>query len=110
MTFGNGLNVKMPATKVVRFPHGPVLPSRAMFHRSTIAVVGTALYVLAVACAAVYPSFDHRTFSGLAAVMLGMPWIDHGVGLPMAFVLNAVIIYIVLAILSSLLSRVLRRP
>ena len=30
-----------------------------------------------IRCAAIYPLFDHRTFSGLAAVLLAWPWVDY---------------------------------
>jgi hypothetical protein len=71
--------------------------------RSKLAAVGTGLYLLAFVCAAIYPMFDRRTFSGLAAVMLALPWIDY---LPSALwlfgvVFNAVIIYVLLAALSA---------
>jgi len=68
------------------------------------------IYLLVFACAAAYPLFDHSTFAGLPAVLLGLPWIDY---IPSswflgAIALNALIIYFVLAALSFLLS-LLRR-
>jgi hypothetical protein len=71
-----------------------------------LAAIGVILYLLLFACAAAYPLFDHRTFSGLPAVLMGLPWIDY---FPSgwfwaAIALNALIIYVVLALLSSLLS------
>jgi hypothetical protein len=70
--------------------------------RSKFAAGGTILYLVAFACASAYPLFDHRTFAGLAAVLLGLPWIDY---LPSgwllgAIALNALIIYFLLAALS----------
>jgi hypothetical protein len=78
--------------------------------RSRFAAIGAILYLLAFACASAYPLFDHSTFAGLAAVLLGLPWIDY---LPSgwllgAIALNALIIYFVLAAASFLLS-LLRR-
>jgi len=78
--------------------------------RSRFAAIGVILYLLVFACASAYPLFDHRTFAGLAAVLLGLPWIDY---LPSgwllgAIALNALIIYFLLATLSFLF-RSLRR-
>ena len=78
--------------------------------RSRFAAIGVILYLLVFACASAYPLFDHRTFAGLAAVLLGLPWIDY---LPSgwllgAITLNALIIYFLLATLSFLF-RSLRR-
>jgi hypothetical protein len=74
--------------------------------RSRFAAIGAILYLVAFACASAYPLFDHRTFAGLAAVLLGLPWIDY---LPSgwllgAIALNALIIYLLLAALSFLFS------
>jgi hypothetical protein len=74
--------------------------------RSRFAAIGAILYLVAFACASAYPLFDHRTFAGLGAVLLGLPWIDY---LPSgwllgAIALNAVIIYFLLAALSFLFS------
>jgi hypothetical protein len=73
--------------------------------RSKLGAAGAIFYLLVFACAAAYPLFDHRTFTGLVAVLLGLPWIDY---LPSswflaAIALNALIIYFVLAGLSWLL-------
>jgi hypothetical protein len=79
--------------------------------RSRFAAIGAALYLLVFACASAYPLFDHRTFAGLAAVLLGLPWIDYipsAFWLPAAIALNALIIYLVLAGVSFLFS-LLRR-
>lgn len=70
---------------------------------SKLAVSVTAIYLIAFAAAAAYAHFDHRTFSGVFAVLLALPWIDYFPGqLPVAVVLNAVIIYAVMAALSHL--------
>jgi hypothetical protein len=74
--------------------------------RSRFAALGAMIYLLVFACAAAYPLFDHRTFAGLPAVLLGLPWIDYistewFLG---AIALNALIIYSVLAAASFLLS------
>jgi hypothetical protein len=78
--------------------------------RSRFAAIGAILYLLAFACASAYPLFDHSTFAGLAAVLLGLPWIDH---IPSkwflgAIALNALIIYLLLAALSFLFSSLRR--
>jgi len=74
--------------------------------RSRFAAIGAILYLVAFACASAYPLFDHRTFAGLGAVLLGLPWIDY---LPSgwllgAIALNALIIYFLPAALSFLFS------
>jgi hypothetical protein len=78
--------------------------------RSRFAAIGAILYLVVFACASAYPLFDHRTFAGLPAVLLGLPWIDY---IPSewflgAIALNALIIYLLLAAVSFLLS-LLRR-
>ena len=78
--------------------------------RSRFAAIGAILYLLVFACASAYPLFDHSTFAGLAAVLLGLPWIDY---LPSkwflaAIALNALIIYFLLATVSFLLSSLRR--
>jgi hypothetical protein len=78
--------------------------------QSKFAAGGTILSLVAFACASAYPLFDHRTFAGLAAVLLGLPWIDY---LPSgwllgAIALNALIIYFVLATFSLLWSSLRR--
>ncbi len=79
--------------------------------RSRFAVIGATLYLIVFACAAAYPLFDHRTFAGLPAVLLGLPWIDYisSSWLLGAIALNALIIYLLLAALSFLFSFLLRR-
>jgi hypothetical protein len=79
--------------------------------RSRFAVIGAVLYLIAFACAAAYPLFDHRTFAGLPAVLLGLPWIDYvsSSWLLGAIALNALIIYLMLAALSFLFSFLFRR-
>jgi hypothetical protein len=77
---------------------------------SKFGAAGAVLYLLVFACASAYPLFDHRTFAGLPAVLLGLPWIDY---LPskwflVAIALNALIIYLLLAALSFLFSFLLR--
>jgi hypothetical protein len=69
-------------------------------------MTAAALYLLAFACAATYPLFDHRTFAGLPAVLLALPWIDYlpSAWLPAAVALNAVIVFLVGAALSRLIS------
>jgi hypothetical protein len=74
--------------------------------RSRLGAVGAIIYLLVFACAAAYPLFDHRTFAGLPAVLLGLPWIDYisSGWLLAAIALNALIIYFLLAALSFLFS------
>ena len=79
--------------------------------RSRFAAIGAGFYLLIFACALAIPLFDHRTFAGLPAVMLGLPWIDY---LPSrwflaAIALDTLIIYFLLAALSFLFSFLLRR-
>jgi hypothetical protein len=71
---------------------------------SKTAAIAASLYLLVFLCAAIYPLFDPRTFSGLAAVMLGLPWVDYFPGslFLLAILFNAVIIYAVLAIISRI--------
>jgi hypothetical protein len=79
--------------------------------RSRFAAICAIIYLLVFACASAYPLFDHRTFAGLPAVLLGLPWIDYfpsGWFLG-AIALNALIIYFLLAVLSFLFSFLLRR-
>ena len=45
--------------------------------RSKLAAIGATIYLVTFACAAAYPLFDHSTFAGLPAVLLGLPWIDY---------------------------------
>jgi hypothetical protein len=75
--------------------------------RSRFAAIAVIIYLLAVACAFAYPLFDHRTFAGLAVVLLALPWIDYvsSSWLLAAIALNALIIYFLLAALSFLLRR-----
>ena len=75
--------------------------------RSKFAAAGAILYLLAFVCASAYPLFDHSTFAGLPAVLMGLPWIDYipsSSWLPGAIALNALIIYLVLAAVSLLFS------
>jgi len=86
-----------------------------VFFRSKMAIIGTGCYILAFVCALMYPQFDHRTFSGLVAVLLALPWIDYlPSGAPFVLLvgcatLNAIIIYLVLAALSRVPSMIRQR-
>ncbi|HEX9449433.1 MAG TPA: hypothetical protein VF920_15705 [Dongiaceae bacterium] len=73
---------------------------------SKMAATGTSFYLLAFVCASLYPLIDHSTFAGLAAILLGWPWIDYlpSRALPLAIILNAICIYVILAILSLALA------
>ena len=70
--------------------------------RSRLAFCATALYLLTFVCALAYPLFDHRTFAGLPAVIVALPWIDYlpSGWLLAAVALNAMIIYLVAAAVS----------
>lgn len=74
---------------------------------SRAAAIGTGVYVLAFGCAAIYPLFDHRTFSGLAAVLLAWPWVDYfpSWALLLGVALNSAIIYALLAAVPRLFGR-----
>jgi hypothetical protein len=78
---------------------------------SKFAAIGAIIYLLMFACASAYPLFDHRTFAGLPAVLQGLPWIDYFPSgwLLGAIALNALVIYFLLATLSSLFSFLFRR-
>jgi hypothetical protein len=86
-----------------------------VFLRSQLATIGALSYLLAFLAASLYPRISHQTFAGLPAIMLLWPWIDlvhptsHIVLVAFAL-LNAAIIYTVLALLSLLFTRLLRRP
>ena len=70
--------------------------------RSKLAAIGTGFYLLAVVCASIYPVFDRRIFSGIAVVLLALPWIDYlpSAWLPLAIVFNTIVIFGLLAVLS----------
>ena len=78
--------------------------------RSKLAAIGAGLYLLVVVCASIYPVFDRRTFSGIIVVLLSLPWIDYlpNAWLPLAIVLNNIVIFGLLALL-SLVPTLLRR-
>ena len=86
-----------------------------VFFRSKMAMIGAGCYIFAFVCALVYPQFDHRTFSGLVAVLLAMPWSDYlPSGAPFVLLIgcaafNAIIIYLVLAALSRVPSMIRQR-
>jgi hypothetical protein len=83
-----------------------------VFLRSKLAAIGAGLYLLVFICALLYPLFDRRMLSGLFAVMLIWPWTDflptgwpYSVGVACGL-LNAIIIYVLLAALSRVFRRV----
>jgi hypothetical protein len=90
-----------------------VAVAMAALLRSRIAAIGAGFYLLAFLCASLYPLFDRRTFSGIAAVLLALPWIDYlpsgWPSLLVAVMLNAITIYALLAALSPALLRSLRK-
>jgi hypothetical protein len=86
-----------------------------VFPRSQSATIGAISYLIAFLAASLYPHISRQTFAGLPAVMLVWPWVDlmhpsSQIVLVACAVLNAAIIYALLALLSVLASRVLRRP
>ena len=94
---------------------GPSCYGFAVFLRSQLATIGASSYLLAFLAASLYPRISHQTFAGLPAVMLLWPWIDlvrptSHMALVAFAALNAAIIYAVLALLSVLFSRLVRRP
>jgi hypothetical protein len=89
--------------------------SFAVFLRFQVATIGAFSYLLAFLAASLYPRISHQTFAGLPAVMLLWPWIDlvhpaSRIVLVAFALLNAAIIYTVLALLSLLFTRLVRRP
>jgi len=80
--------------------------------RRKIALLGAATYLAAFFRASLYPFFDHRTFSGLAAVLLAWPWVDYiaSATLQLAVALNTVLIYVVLAAVSLAVNFLRRTP
>jgi hypothetical protein len=86
-----------------------------VFLRAPVATIGAISYLLAFVGAFLYPYISHQTFAALPAVALAWPWIDHlprstKIMLIACALLNAAIIYTVIALLSFLLNRILRRP
>jgi hypothetical protein len=85
-----------------------------VFLRSQLATIAAISYLLAFLAASVYPRISRQAFAGRPAALLVWPWINllhpssQMVRVACA-VLNAAIIYAVLALLSVLLHRVLRR-
>ena len=85
-----------------------------MFLRSQVATIGAISYLLAFLAASLYPRISRQTFAGRPAALLAWPWIDlvqpsSQIVRVECAVLNAAIIYIALALLSHLVSRLLRR-
>ena len=74
------------------------------YGRLRVAVIGACVYLVVFAAACLYPVFDHRTFSGLFAVMLALPWIDFlphwHFAILIAVGLNALVIFLVLALVA----------
>jgi len=86
-----------------------------VFLRSQLAAIAAISYLLAFLAASLYPRISRQTFAGRPAALLVWPWIDFlhpssQIVLVACAVLNAAIIYAVLALLSVLFRRVLPRP
>jgi hypothetical protein len=76
------------------------------------ATIGAISYLIAFLAASLYPHISRQTFAGLPAIMLLWPWIDlvhpsSQLVMVACALLNAAIIYAVLALLSVLFSRLL---
>jgi hypothetical protein len=87
-----------------------------MFLRSKAAAVVAGLYFLTFLGVSVNAYFDAGRFSGLPAVLLTWPFIQlfpltvpNIVAVPTSAVLNAVLIYVLIAALSKVLSNRFRR-
>jgi hypothetical protein len=86
-----------------------------VFLRSQLATIAAISYLLAFLAASLFPRISRQPFAGRPAALLVWPWINllHPTSqmvLVACAVLNAAIIYAVLALLSVLLRRVQRRP
>ena len=97
------------------FDGGSSCYSFCVFLRSQLATIGAISYLLAFLAASLYPRISRQTFAGRPAALLVWPWINlihpsSQIVLVACAVLNAAIIYAVLALLSVLLRQVLRRP
>jgi hypothetical protein len=84
-----------------------LLESRVM--KFKVGLVAASLYLAAFLSASSYPLFDHRTFSGLFAVLLAWPWVDY---LPrwhfeilLAAGLNTAIIFCGFALLEKVMTK-----
>jgi hypothetical protein len=97
------------------FDGGSSCYSFCVFLRSQLATIAAISYLLAFLAASLYPLISRQTFAGRPAALLLWPWINlihpsSQVVRVACAALNAAIIYTVLALLSLLLHRVLRRP
>jgi len=97
------------------FDGGSSCYSFCVFLRSQLATIAAISYLLAFLAASLYPLISLQTFAGRPAALLLWPWINlihpsSQIVRVACAVLNAAIIYAVLALLSLLLHRVLRRP
>jgi hypothetical protein len=86
-----------------------------VFLRSQLATIGAISYLLAFLAASFYPHISHQAFAGRPAALLLWPWSNllhpsSQIVLIACAVLNAAIIYAVLALSSVLATRFLRRP
>jgi hypothetical protein len=97
------------------FDGGSSCYSFCVFLRSQLATIAAISYLLAFLAASLYPLISRQTFAGRPAALLLWPWINlihpsSQIVRVACAVLNAAIIYAVLALLSVLFRRVLRRP
>ena len=84
-----------------------LLESRAM--KFKVGLVAASLYLSAFLFASLYPLFDHRTFSGLFAVLLAWPWVDYlpkwHFAILLAAGLNAAIVFCGFALLENVMKK-----
>jgi hypothetical protein len=77
--------------------------------KSKAGLVAASLYFYAFLFASLYPLFDHRTFSGLFAVLLAWPWVDYLPRWHFAILLavgsNAAIVFCGFALLENVMKR-----
>jgi hypothetical protein len=97
------------------FDSGLELLQFSVFLRSQSATIAAISYLLAFLAASLFPRISRQPFAGRPAALLVWPWINllhpsSQMVLVACAVLNAAIIYAVLALLSVLLRRVQRRP
>lgn len=86
-----------------------------MFLRSQLATMAALSYLLAFLAASLYPLISRQTFAGRPAALLLWPWLNllhpsSQMFLVACALLNAAIIYAVLALLPALFRPILRRP
>jgi hypothetical protein len=94
----------------------PAKQRRRIFLRSRIAAIAAGVYVVGFLLLTALAYFDERTFSSLPAVLLTWPWVDYiplilpsNIAVPFGALLNAALIYVVIAGLADLFPRAFHR-